>query len=120
MTEEEINSGCQYLSEQTCLSQDQFEKIVGRSPTFSSIKPVAFEMDRNDRIRACYQHCCLCYVMNQKMTNRSLRERFGLAETKAVTASQIIAATIEAGQIKLDAKNTSSSPRYNRYIPFWA
>ena len=22
-------------------------------------------MDRNDRIRACYQHCCLCYVMNQ-------------------------------------------------------
>lgn len=78
------------------------------------------EMDRNDRIRACYQHCCLCYVMNQKMTNRSLRERFGLAENKTVTASQIIAATIEAGEIKLDAKNTSSSPRYNRYIPFWA
>lgn len=44
MTEEEIDSGCQYLSEQTCLSQDQFEKIVGRSPTFSSIKPVAFEI----------------------------------------------------------------------------
>lgn len=77
------------------------------------------DMDRNDRIRACYQHCCLCYVMNQKMTNRSLRERFGLAKTKTVTASQIIAATIDAGQIKLDAQNISS-PRYNRYIPFWA
>lgn len=34
------------------------------------------DMGRNDRIRACYQHCCLRYVMNQKMTNQSLRERF--------------------------------------------
>lgn len=37
-------------------------------------------MYRNDRVRACYQHCCLRYVMNQKMTNRSLRERFKLPE----------------------------------------
>jgi len=36
------------------------------------------EMDRNDRIRACHQNCCLCYVMNEKTTNESLRERFKL------------------------------------------
>ena len=36
------------------------------------------EMDRNDRIRACYLHCALKYVMNEHMTNGSLRERFGL------------------------------------------
>ncbi len=29
------------------------------------------QMDRNDRIRACYQHCCLRYVMNERMTNRN-------------------------------------------------
>lgn len=37
------------------------------------------EMDRNNRIRACYQHCCLRYVMNEQMTNQSLRERFKLS-----------------------------------------
>ena len=40
------------------------------------------EMDRNDRIRACYQHCCLRYVMNAQMTNQSLRERFKLPGMK--------------------------------------
>jgi ATP-dependent DNA helicase RecG len=26
-------------------------------------------MDRADRIRACYQHCALKYVMSERMTN---------------------------------------------------
>ncbi len=37
------------------------------------------EMSRQDRIRACYQHCCLRYVFNEPMTNSSLRTRFQLA-----------------------------------------
>jgi ATP-dependent DNA helicase RecG len=77
------------------------------------------EMDRNDRIRACYQHCCLRYVMNEQMTNQSLRERFKLASTKAATVSQIIKATIDAGKIKL-ADPTQKSDRYRSYVPFWA
>lgn len=40
------------------------------------------QMDKSDRIRATYQHCCLRYVMNEKMTNQSLRERFKLPEKK--------------------------------------
>lgn len=60
------------------------------------------EMDRNDRVRACYQHCVLKWVMSERMTNQSLRERFHLAEDKAAIASQVIAATIEAGSIKAD------------------
>ena len=51
-------------------------------------------MDRNDRIRACYQHCCLRYVLNEPMTNQSLRQRFKLPEKKSATTSQIIAARI--------------------------
>lgn len=77
------------------------------------------EMDREDRIRACYQHCCLRYVTNQKMTNQSLRERFKLSEEKGATASQIIAATVEAGKIKLADPNQTSL-RYRSYVPFWA
>ena len=77
------------------------------------------EMDRNDRIRACYQHCCLRYVMNEKMTNQSLRERFKLPEDKVASVSQIIAATVGAGKIKL-ADPTQTSTRYRSYVPFWA
>lgn len=77
------------------------------------------EMDRNDRIRACYQHCCLRYVMNEQMTNQSLRERFKLPESKVATASQIIAATVDAGKIK-PADPTQTSTRYRSYVPFWA
>ncbi len=77
------------------------------------------EMDRNARIRACYQHCCLRYVMNERMTNQSLRDRFKLPEEKAATVSQIIAATVDAGKIKL-ADPTQTSTRYRSYVPFWA
>jgi ATP-dependent DNA helicase RecG len=77
------------------------------------------DMDRNDRIRACYQHCCLRYVMNEKMTNQSLRERFKLPEDKTATVSQIIAGTVDAGKIKL-ADPTQTSTRYRNYVPAWA
>ncbi len=77
------------------------------------------EMDRDGRIRACYQHCCLRYVMNEKMTNQSLRERFKLPESKVATASQIIAATVDAGKIKI-ADPSQTSTRYRAYVPFWA
>lgn len=77
------------------------------------------EMDRNDRLRACYQHCVLRWVMSEKMTNQSLRERFHLGEDKAATASQIIAATIEAGMIKSD-ESMGKSRKFARYLPFWA
>jgi ATP-dependent DNA helicase RecG len=77
------------------------------------------DMDRNDRIRATYQHCCLRYVMNEKMTNQSLRERFRLSEKKTESASRVIRETVEAGKIKLsDPEQTSL--RYRSYVPFWA
>ncbi|PSB40018.1 MloB [filamentous cyanobacterium Phorm 46] len=78
------------------------------------------DMSKSDRIRACYQHCCLLYVSNQRMSNQTLRERFRLSESKAkaVIVSQIIGATKEAGLIKTD-ESESSSTRYARYLPFW-
>ena len=45
---------------------------------------------------------CSSWVVNAHMTNRSLRERFGLPETNSTnsTVSQIIASTVEEGLIK--------------------
>jgi predicted HTH transcriptional regulator len=82
--------------------------------------PMGFaKMTRDDRIRACYQHCALRWVMSEHMTNQSLRVRFGLAEGKSAVVSQAIAATIDAGLIKLDER-VGSSRKYARYLPFWA
>ena len=77
------------------------------------------EMDRNDRVRACYQHCALRWVMSGRMTNQSLRQRFQLPEDKVAIASQVIAATIEAGLIKPD-ESVGASRKFARYLPFWA
>lgn len=80
----------------------------------------AFEdMDKKDRIRACYQHCCLRYVTNEKMTNQSLRERFQLPDHKVESASRTIRETIDAKLIKLEDP-TVRSTRYRSYLPFWA
>lgn len=80
---------------------------------FSDMEPV-------ERVRACYLHCCLKYVSNEKMTNQSLRERFKLEDTRAKIASvsQIIAATVSQGLIKLDDPENASK-RYSKYVPFW-
>jgi ATP-dependent DNA helicase RecG len=82
--------------------------------------PQPFEkMDRNDRVRACYQHCCLRYVTGETMSNQSLRERFKLPESKAETASRIIRDCIDSRLVKPENQE-SGSKRYARYLPYWA
>lgn len=77
------------------------------------------DMDRADRIRACYQHACLRYVSNDQMTNSSLRERFSIKDENYSMASRIIADTISEGLIKpYDPENTSR--KHAKYVPFWA
>jgi predicted HTH transcriptional regulator len=77
------------------------------------------DMDKQDRIRACYQHACLKYVMNEKMSNTSLRERFKIADENAAMVSRIIKDTYEAGLIK-EEDPESNSRKFVKYIPIWA
>jgi ATP-dependent DNA helicase RecG len=77
------------------------------------------DMDRNERIRACFWHCVLRYVMGEKMTNASLRERFNLPESKAEAVSRIIADTMHENKIKSDDP-ARASKKYARYVPYWA
>ena len=77
------------------------------------------EMDRGDKLRACYQHCVLSYILGEKMTNQSLRERFGLSSRQSDVASRLVSAAVDEGLIKLEDP-TSTSRRYAKYIPYWA
>jgi len=75
------------------------------------------KMDRDDRIRACYQHCVLKYVMHERMVNQTLRERFKLPRTEANLVSMIISSTADAGLIRPDL---TTSRKYAKYVPYWA
>ena len=77
------------------------------------------DMERTERIRACYQHCCLRYVMNEKMKNQPLRNRFNLPKTKTESISRVILYTLNAKLIK-SADPSVTSTRYRSYIPNWA
>lgn len=72
------------------------------------------DMDRQERIRACYQHACLMYVSGQKMTNSTLRRRLKI-ENHSI-ASRVIRDTIEADLIH----QAGGSTRDASYAPFWA
>jgi len=95
--------------------------IVGSKRTTVIIYgPRDFEdMDRDDRVRACYQHCVLKWVTRERMTNQTLRERFHLPESKSASVSQIIAAAIEVKSVKQD-ESVGGSRKYARYLPYWA
>jgi ATP-dependent DNA helicase RecG len=77
------------------------------------------DMDKKDRIRACYQHACLKFVTNDKMTNQSLRERFKIAEENAAMVSRMIKDTFESGLIK-EENPENKSRKFVKYIPIWA
>lgn len=77
------------------------------------------DMDKSDRIRACYQHACLRFVCREQMTNESLRKRFAIDDKNYPMASRIIRDTINEGLIKgYDPENQSR--KHAKYIPFWA
>ena len=54
------------------------------------------EMVAKDRIRACYQHAVLLFVMNKRMTNSTLRERFAIKPENASQASRLIREAVQA------------------------
>jgi len=77
------------------------------------------QMDQNDKIRACYQHCVLKYITREFMMNQTLRKRFGVSEQNYAIVSRIIGDTIDAKLIKFEDPNNKAR-RYSRYVPAWS
>ncbi|MDR0305538.1 MAG: hypothetical protein LBI42_01740 [Chitinispirillales bacterium] len=76
------------------------------------------EMSKLDKISACYQHCCLQYMLGEKMTNQTLRERFEVEEKNYPMISRLIKETVLAGFIK-EEDPESKAKRHTKYLPFW-
>lgn len=79
-------------------------------------KPLS-EMDKTERVRACYLHACLKWAMRDYLTNSSLRERFGVEERNKAAISRYIKEAVEAEVIKL--YDAEAAPRLRKYVPYW-
>lgn len=71
-----------------------------------------------EKIWACYTHSYIRYVSNFYMTNRTLRERFGIEEKNSSMISRLLKETSQAELIK--KTEDSSSDKNRKYVPFWA
>jgi ATP-dependent DNA helicase RecG len=95
-------------------------RVSEQRTTSIAYGPRSFDdMDRTERLRACFQHCALKWEMSERMTNQSLRARFKLSERKSYLVTQVISTAIEVGLIRADEK-AGPSRKFARYIPFWA
>ena len=75
-------------------------------------------MDKTERVRACYLHACLKRVMQDYLTNASLRERFGIKANNRAIVSRYIREAVDTGMIK--AFDEYAGKKMMKYIPFWA
>ena len=94
------------------IAEDDFFKVI-------LFAPLSFEdMDKNDRIRATYQHYALKFSNQEYMNNTTLRERFGLEKKAHPKASKAISDTLNKGLIK-PANPENRSTKHIKYIPFY-
>lgn len=118
---EERGSGIDKVVSQVELFQlpaPLFETPPGFTRTVLFAHKPLTEMDKSDRVRACYLHACLRYVTRQPMTNTSVRERFGISEKNASLASRLLNEAVEAGLIVV--LDPEAGTRIRSYLPFWA
>jgi ATP-dependent DNA helicase RecG len=100
------------------LPAPDFKAVLGFTKAFLYAHKKLSEMDSNDRIRACYRHGCLCFVTGKRMTNASLRQRFGIKPENSAQASRMIQVAVKDGGIRLFDPEVRDRDR--SYVPFWA
>lgn len=76
------------------------------------------DLDKEERIRACYLHASLKYISHEVMNNSTLRDRFGIDVKNSAMISRVIKQAIEAGVIKM--YDPTAGTRSARYVPHWS
>jgi ATP-dependent DNA helicase RecG len=107
-----------FETERYQLPPPRWEVINGFSRAILFAHKELREMDRSERVHACYLHASLRHEQREPMTNTSLRVRFGIEEHNASTASRIIRDALDANAIK--PFDPDQGKRNARYAPFWA
>ena len=94
-------------------------QVIGEALVVTLYGPRPFAvMDKDERIRACYQHASLKFEGSDPMNNSTLRRRFGLSDKQYPQASKVISDTIAAGLIRPLSEDQSN--KFAKYVPIWA
>ncbi|CAK7045719.1 MAG: hypothetical protein DELT_00813 [Desulfovibrio sp.] len=118
---EERGSGIDKVVSEVELNQlpaPVFEAPEGFTRTTLFAHRLLNEMDKADRVRACYLHACLKWVNRDYLTNASLRERFGIEKKNKAAASRYIREALQENAIR--PFNEDAPPKLMKYVPFWA
>jgi predicted HTH transcriptional regulator len=94
-----------------------FEVLDGFTRTMLFAYRPLKEMDKADRVRACYLHAGLKYIEHDFLTNTSVRERFGIEAKNKAAVSRYIREAVEAGMIK--PFDEGAARKMMKYVPFW-
>lgn len=90
----------------------------------SSVKVTLFaeqpyaKISRNEKILAIYYHACVQHMISERLTNSSLRKRFGLKDSDSANLSRLVKDAVAAGYIK--PHDPSAGWKFMSYVPFWA
>ncbi len=117
---EELGRGWDQMSlscEQEQLPAPQIRIYPEATQVILSFRTPFVELPIEEKIWATYLHACLQYLKGSKLTNASLRERFGLPQTQTSTISRLIKQTVEKKRIK--PVNLEAAPKKMEYVPFW-
>ncbi len=74
------------------------------------------ELAGSQKELACLQHCEVCFINNDYMSNESLRDRFKVDDSKTLEVTRLIKRMIAKGSIKRFEGN-GNSKKYTRYVP---
>lgn len=74
------------------------------------------ELAGSQKELACLQHCEVCFINDDYMSNKSLRDRFKVDDSKTLEVTRLIKRMIAKGSIKRFEGN-GNSKKYTRYVP---
>lgn len=77
-----------------------------------------FELSQDQKLWACYLHCCIMHLSGKSATNTTLRERFNLGKQSSSSISRLLAKAVQVGWLKF--KDDAVGTKSKKYIPYWA
>ncbi len=118
---EELGSGWDKMAISCELSQIPAPKIdlYEDSTKVIMFSEIPFtNISSEDKLWACYVHAVIKQIQGEQLTNKSLRDRFGVKDSSSASISRLIKEAVEKKFIK--PLDVDTAPKHMRYIPYWA
>lgn len=118
---EELGTGWDKIiitSEAACLPAPHIDLYEDNTRVTLYAEMPFSQLSADERLWSCYLHACIQQAQHEQLTNKSLRNRFGLEDSASATISRLIKEAISAKLIK--PLDPTTAPRYMCYIPYWA